>query len=52
MNRWNIYEILRGNHPFIISEIKQMDNNELKEGVIEYLITLKHEKLNVKLYFK
>jgi hypothetical protein len=49
MNKWNIYEILRGNCPFIISEIEQMNNNELKEGVIEYLITLKHEERNGKI---
>ena len=51
MNRWMLYGMLkRGlmlqetNDEKIIKEIEKMNIEELKEGVIEYLLMIKREK--------
>lgn len=49
MNRWQIYELFK--YPEMITdksiiEIEYMDLEELREGVIEYLLMLKKEENN------
>ncbi|WP_173424640.1 hypothetical protein [Clostridium botulinum] len=39
MNRWGIYETLKGNKEINIREIEQTSAEEVKEGLIEFLIT-------------
>ncbi|WP_228604484.1 hypothetical protein [Clostridium botulinum] len=39
MNRWRVYEILKGNIEINITEIEQTAAEEIKEGLIEFLIT-------------
>ena len=41
-NRWNLYEILKGNFRYTINDIERMDLIEIKEGVIEYLLSQSH----------
>lgn len=42
-NRWKVYELLKANdielNNNVVSWVEGMDDTELKEGVIEYLLT-------------
>lgn len=47
MNKWNLYELLKGNtrEPSeIIKVINSMSIIDLREGVIEYLLARKREE--------
>lgn len=40
-DRWMLYEVLKGNRPIddiTIQQVERMDANELREGIIEYLL--------------
>ncbi|EPY2273197.1 hypothetical protein ACXAUS_002055 [Clostridium sporogenes] len=38
MNRWGVYETLKGNKEINIREIQQTSAEEIEEGLIEFLI--------------
>lgn len=38
LNRWGVYETLKGNKEINIREIQQTSAEEIKEGLIEFLI--------------
>lgn len=38
MNRWGVYEVLKGNKEVDINEIEQTSAEEVKEGLIEFLL--------------
>ena len=38
MDRWGIYEVLKGNREFNIKDFEKTPASEVKEGVIEYLL--------------
>ncbi len=38
LNRWGVYETLKGNKEINIKEIQQTSAEEIKEGLIEFLI--------------
>lgn len=47
MNRWHIYEMLKQNKiptEEIIAEIEEMDAEEIKQGLLEWLTVLKNNK--------
>ena len=41
-NRWHLYSTLKGDYDYNISDFETMDPKELKEGLIEYLLTKSH----------
>lgn len=38
LNRWGVYETLKGNKEINIREIQKTSAEEIKEGLIEFLI--------------
>lgn len=53
MSKWELYNMLKGNRiptndNDIINLINGMDIDELKEGIIEYLIMIKHDEYIIK----
>lgn len=41
LNKWHIYNALKGEREIDIKEIEKTEPEEVKEGVIEYLLTKK-----------
>lgn len=41
MNRWEVYELLKGNTVYDIKELEKTNKEEIVEGIVEYLITKK-----------
>lgn len=37
MDRWGVYEVLKGNKKIDIKEIEQASPEEIKEGLLEFL---------------
>lgn len=44
MDRWRVFEMLKGNIESDIALIESMPPEEVKEAVIEYLLEVEHEK--------
>jgi hypothetical protein len=42
-NRWSIYEMLKGNKRLTITEIEKINAEEIKEGVIEFILSKEKE---------
>lgn len=43
MDRWGVYEALKGNKRVNVKEIESMEAEEVKEGLIEFLMTKNKE---------
>lgn len=49
MNRWQLFEILKGNKEATVEDInniEKMDNTEAKEAIIEIVYAIKNKKLD------
>ncbi|WP_187291563.1 hypothetical protein [Clostridium novyi] len=47
MDRWDIYEVLKNNKDIKIKEIEETNSQEVKEGVIEFLLMKNHTSLKI-----
>lgn len=39
LNRWEVYELLKGNPQYNLKDLKDTDKQELVEGISEYVIS-------------
>ena len=46
MNKWWLFEMLKGNREMDISLIESMPSEEVKEALIEYLLDKNHDDQN------